>query len=92
MSKTFIYQPVNVCAVQMDIVYDPETMTILSYSALRGCRGHGQGMGRLLVGMKIDEAITRLEGIECPGSRNRLTSCPDQLAQALKAIKAQENR
>lgn len=42
-----------------------------------------QGLSKLLVGMEIGEAIRRLEGIDC---RERGTSCPDQLAQALKQI------
>ena len=46
-----------------------------------GCNGNLQGISRLVKGMKVDEAISRLKGIDCGG---RGTSCPDQLAQALK--------
>ena len=52
---------------------------------LGGCDGNLQGISRLVVGMDVDEAIARLEGIRC-GYKS--TSCPDQLAQALKACKA----
>ena len=45
-----------------------------------GCHGNLQGIGALVEGMEIDEAITRLSGI-CCGYKG--TSCPDQLAQAL---------
>ena len=51
-----------------------------------GCRGNLQGIARLVVGMDVDEVIARLDGIRC-GSK--ATSCPDQLAQALKAMKAE---
>ena len=46
-----------------------------------GCNGNLQGIGRLVEGMEIHEAIARLSGIKC-GMKN--TSCPDQLASALK--------
>lgn len=49
-----------------------------------GCMGNTQGVARLIEGMDIDEAIGRLDGIKC-GIRG--TSCPDQLAKALKAYK-----
>lgn len=49
-----------------------------------GCHGNTQGLSKLLVGMEVKEAIRRLEGIDC---RGRGTSCPDQMAQALKQIK-----
>ena len=48
-----------------------------------GCSGNTQGVARLVKGMNVDEAISRLEGIKC-GFKS--TSCPDQLAQALKAV------
>lgn len=46
-----------------------------------GCNGNLQGISRLVEGMKVEEAINKLEGIRC-GYKS--TSCPDQLAQALK--------
>lgn len=51
-----------------------------------GCMGNTQGVAALVIGMDVDEAISRLKGIQC---RNG-TSCPDQLAQALEAYKAQQ--
>ena len=47
-----------------------------------GCHGNLQGIAALVHGMKPEEAIARLEGIDCKGKG---TSCPDQLAKALKA-------
>ena len=53
----------------------------------RGCNGNAKGIGALIKGMKVDEAIRRLKGIDCAG---RGTSCPDQLATALKKYLAAE--
>ena len=79
------YHPQNVCAREMDIEYDDNNV-ITSVTIIGGCQGNSQGVSRLLVGLKIDDAISRLEGIKCRGSRTGLTSCPDQIAKALKTI------
>ena len=50
-----------------------------------GCNGNLQGIRRLVKGMKVEEAIAKLEGIRCG---NRVTSCPDQLCKALREIQA----
>ena len=50
-----------------------------------GCNGNLQGISRLVKGMKVEEAIAKLEGIRCG---NRVTSCPDQLCKALLEIQA----
>ena len=50
-----------------------------------GCNGNLQGISRLVKGMKVEEAISKLEGIRCG---NRVTSCPDQLCKALREIQA----
>lgn len=47
-----------------------------------GCNGNLQGISKLVTGMEIDDAVEKLEGIDCAG---RGTSCPDQLAKALRA-------
>ena len=52
-----------------------------SVQFMGGCNGNTQGVSALVKGMKVEEAIKRLEGISCNG---RGTSCPDQLAKALK--------
>ena len=51
---------------------------------LGGCNGNLQGIGKLVEGMNVDEVIARLEGIHCG---MKPTSCPDQLATALKKAK-----
>ena len=50
-----------------------------------GCNGNLQGISRLVKGMKVEEAIAKLEGIRCG---NRVTSCPDQLCKAWREIQA----
>lgn len=54
-------------------------------SYVGGCNGNLQGIGRLVEGMSVNEAIQRLKGIRC-GAKN--TSCPDQLACALEQFLA----
>ena len=60
---------------------DVENGVINDVSFVGGCHGNLQGISALVKGMKVEEAISRLEGINC-GSKG--TSCPDQLAKALK--------
>ncbi len=88
MEKTFHYNPQNVCSREMIITYDGDTITGLK--VIGGCPGNLQGEARLVKGRKIEEVITLLEGIKCPGSRTQETSCPDQLAKALKEIVSAE--
>ena len=52
-----------------------------------GCNGNLQGVSKLVEGMDINEVISSIEGIHCG---TRPTSCPDQLARALKEYKAQQ--
>lgn len=70
-----------VCSLQIDIELEGDTIRSVRYTG--GCNGNTQGVAALVAGMKIDEAIARLEGIDCNG---RGTSCPDQLARALKQL------
>lgn len=72
-------QPRGVCSQQIDIVLKDDVIQSVTYTG--GCSGNTQGVAALLKGMTVDEAITRLEGIRC-GMKS--TSCPDQLAIALK--------
>ena len=66
------------------IYFDIENGKLTNVSYLGGCNGNLKGISSLVEGMDIDEVIRRLEGITC-GSKK--TSCPDQLAKALKAYK-----
>lgn len=76
----FTYRPKGVCSQLMEI--ETEEGKIKSVQVLGGCSGNLQGISALVVGMDVEEAIRRMEGIRC-GYKS--TSCPDQLAQALKA-------
>ncbi len=69
----------GVCSKLM--VVDAKDGIIENVQIVGGCHGNGQGICALLKGMPVKEAIRRLEGIDC---RGRGTSCPDQMAQALK--------
>ncbi len=83
MVKQYTFQPKGVCSREMRIAY--EDNKIVSLEVIGGCHGNLQGIAALVKGMDIDEAIARLEGINCHG---RGTSCPDQFSKALKEIKA----
>lgn len=76
---TIDYQPKGVCAKSFRIYV--EEGKIEDIEILGGCAGNLMGIRHLLQGMEVDEAIEKMEGILC-GSRP--TSCPDQIAQALK--------
>lgn len=78
---TIQYTPKGVCSRRMNI--DVEDGVITRVEVIGGCNGNLQGIARLMQGMTPAEAIRRLDGIRC-GSKD--TSCPDQLAQALKTL------
>lgn len=80
---TFDYTPKGVCSRKFTI--NVEDGVIGDISIVGGCSGNLQGLAALLKGMKVEDAITRMEGIRC-GFKS--TSCPDQMAQALKSIQA----
>lgn len=82
--KHLTYYPQGTCSVQIDVQLDGDTIKDVQF--LGGCNGNLQGISRLVTGMNVDEAIGRLEGIRC-GYKN--TSCPDQLARALRQAKEQ---
>lgn len=76
------YRPKGVCSQLMDI--EVEDGKIESVKVTGGCSGNLQGISSLLKGMDVDEAISRMEGIRCGV---KASSCPDQIAQALKQYK-----
>ena len=83
--KTIEYKPQNVCAQQMNITVDEGV--VKHVEIIGGCHGNRQAVSKLVEGLSIDEVISKLEGIQCRGSRTGMTSCPDQLAKALKTLK-----
>lgn len=75
------YKTKGTCSHQINLVV--QDGIVMDATIMGGCHGNGQGVAALVKGMKVDDVIARCEGIQC---RNG-TSCPDQLAQALKSIK-----
>lgn len=78
----YTYKTKGVCS-QM-ISFDVEDGMVRNVQFFGGCNGNLKGIAALVEGMSIDEVISRVEGIHC-GMKS--TSCPDQLAQALRASK-----
>ena len=66
------------------IVVVDDNGVISSAQVLGGCHGNLQGLCRLIEGMKAEDVIAKLKGIQCRGSRTGQTSCPDQLASGLE--------
>ncbi len=69
------------------MMFDIEDGVIKELKVVGGCNGNLKGISSLVKGMTVEEAIKRLDGIKC-GFKN--TSCPDQIAQALKAYQSSE--
>ena len=80
-TKSNIYYPQGTCS--QAILTEVDGDTIVRVQFVGGCSGNTQGIAALVAGMKINEAISRLEGIRCGF---KPTSCPDQLAKALRQM------
>ncbi len=76
---TIEYKPRGVCSQKM--IVEVEDGVVQSLKVLGGCNGNLKGISNLIQGMKVEEVIAKLEGVHCG---MKPTSCPDQLAQALK--------
>ena len=74
----FTYIPRNVCSRKINLEINDGIITECEF--VGGCLGNTTGLSKLVVGMKPEDVIAKLEGTQCRGG----TSCPDQLAQALK--------
>lgn len=79
MTRHLTHTCVGTCSRQIDIELDNDIIRSVRFTG--GCDGNTQGVAALVRGMKVEEAIARLEGIDCRGHG---TSCPDQLARALR--------
>lgn len=82
MKKTIHYTTKGVCSIYIDITVEDGIIRDVYFEG--GCSGNLQGISLLVKGMKVDDVIERLEGVHCG---NKVTSCPDQLALALKGLK-----
>ena len=85
MTKHITYKTQSVCSRSIEIDVENDIITKVKFNG--GCAGNTQGVASLIRGMSVDEAISRLEGIRCGF---KPTSCPDQLARALKKAKEEE--
>lgn len=80
--EEFTYIPSGVCSKEM--TFKIENNIIKEFNVIGGCNGNLKGIKVLIEGMNIDDVINKLSDIKC-GIRN--TSCPDQIAKALKEYK-----
>ena len=78
----YTYKTKGTCS--REIVFEVENGKVKNVQVFGGCNGNLKGIGALVEGMDVEDVIARVEGIHC-GMKS--TSCPDQLAQALKAAK-----
>ncbi|MDR2791591.1 MAG: TIGR03905 family TSCPD domain-containing protein [Tannerellaceae bacterium] len=87
MKQQITYRPSGVCASAMTITLEGETISDVSVE--NGCDGNSHGLAALLRGMDVEEAVRRMEGIRCG---YKPTSCPDQLARAMKQWRQNADR
>ena len=80
--EEFIYKPTGVCSKEMTFKINNNILE--DFEVVGGCPGNLQGIRSLIKGMDIDEIINKLSDIKC-GMKD--TSCPDQIAKALKEYK-----
>ena len=80
----FEYKTKGTCSQQ--ILFEVEEGKLTNVQFIGGCNGNLKGISSLVEGMNIDDVIAKVDGIHCG---MKMTSCPDQLAQALKEAKAQ---
>ena len=84
MKNTISYKTSGTCSRRIDVVVDGDRIESVEFEG--GCSGNTQGVSKLVAGMMVDEAKSRLKGIKCGF---KPTSCPDQLARALERLKAE---
>ncbi|MDD5794005.1 TIGR03905 family TSCPD domain-containing protein [Clostridium sp. HCP1S3_B4] len=73
------YKTKGTCSTEIDFEIEDNKIKNISFKG--GCNGNLQGISSLVIGMNVNDVIEKLEGTNCNG---RGTSCPDQLAKALK--------
>ena len=77
----YTYIPKGVCARKITFEINDGIVSNVRFAG--GCAGNTQGVAALVEGMKAEDVVKRLAGIRCGFKR---TSCPDQMAQALKSV------
>ncbi len=83
--KQIVFNTQGTCSQQIILTGDKGRITDVSF--IGGCNGNLQGISLLVRGMKYEDVIAKLRGIRCGTKR---TSCPDQLAEAVRALMTQE--
>lgn len=83
--KHIQYKTQGTCSILIDVTADDNDV-IQDVEFWGGCNGNLQGICRMVQGQKIDDVISRLNGIRCG---DKYTSCPDQLCRALEQLKQQ---
>lgn len=82
---TYTYIPRGVCSRKIQVEIENGIISDVKFTG--GCNGNTQGISSLVKGMSVEDAISRMKGIDCGG---RGTSCPDQLAKALEEASEME--
>ncbi|MGN0558243.1 MAG: TIGR03905 family TSCPD domain-containing protein [Acutalibacteraceae bacterium] len=82
---TYTYIPRGVCSRKIQVEIENGIISDVKFTG--GCNGNTQGISSLVKGMSVEDAISRMRGIDCGG---RGTSCPDQLAKALEEASEME--
>lgn len=80
-----VYKTKGTCSQAINVEAENGVITLVRFTG--GCAGNTEGISKLVVGMKVDDVIQKLEGTPCG---MRPTSCPDQLARALKQLKVEQ--
>ncbi len=78
----YTYKTRGTCSTAIDLEITDGIITHCAFH--HGCRGNTQGLAKMVIGQKADEVARRLSGIQCRGA----TSCPDQLARAIRSYPA----
>ncbi len=82
----YVYYPKGVCSSKFE--FEIEDDIVKDMKITDGCPGNTMGLSVLIKGQNINDVITKIEGIRCG---RKPTSCPDQVAQALKAYRNEKN-
>ena len=83
MNMKTVYETTGTCSKAIELDVDDATGVINSVQFIGGCAGNTAGISQLVRGMKAEDVISRLEGVRCG---MKPTSCPDQLAHALRQM------
>lgn len=81
--KSIVYTPSGVCSRAIEVHLDGDVVSKVSITG--GCAGNTKAVATLVQGMKVDDVLARLKGIDCKGKG---TSCPDQLCKAIENLMA----